>query len=309
MTPPRRPCPAHARRSAPAGRRPGRRRRLRRDRRDPAPGAAGGGAPQGGGAPGGGAGFDAGQAGQDAKAAFAAGGAAFGAAAASLAEGAGPVTISHEGPGYPFGDLVKGGLTIVKANLIPSLAIFAPNFLLVILQILMTTVIPTSMLGIFSLVFLGLALVVMVIMPQLVCNYMAAVKEFQATGRKISIGDLMKFNDIVQRYITMFIVGVCFCLCYIPGMIVCMGMPLIVDRPEVGFMNAFKAGLAYGKRNIVPNILLCIVGGIVYVLGFIACGFGALITFPTFVCYMWLAYSLKKGEIEAAAAEDGIQLG
>lgn len=274
----------------------------------PMPGAAqpqpaGGGAPAGGG----GAGFDGAKAADDAGKALAAGGAALGAAAASLAEGAGPVSINHEGPGYPFGDLVKGGLAIVKGNLVPSLAVFAPYMLVIILSVV-SGFLPAAVAGIIALVVGILALIFMFVMPQVVCNYIAAVKEFQATGRSISIGDLLKFNDIVPRYITMFIIGLSAICIYIPPMILCMAIPLIIDRPEVGFMNAIKAALAFGKRNLVPNILLCIVAGIVNTIGFIACGVGGLVTMPLVMCYFWLAYALKKDEINAAAAEDGIEL-
>jgi hypothetical protein len=274
----------------------------------PAGAAAGGGA-AGGGAAGGGAGVS----GKDAKAAAAAGAAALGAAAAKL--GTGPVSIQHSGPGFPFGDLIKGGLRIALANKMASLALFFPIVIMVILQIVVNVGVqvglPNAVMGIIALVAMIFGLVCMLYslaMPQLMCNYMAGVKEYQASGTTFGIGQLIKFENLVPRYLTMIGVGVGFMCCVIPGMLLFMAVPLIVDRPNTPFVDALKGSLAWSKKNIVPLLILFIVCGIVNFIGQLLCGVGLLITQPTVVCAMWLAYALKRDEIKAAAAEAGINL-
>lgn len=235
------------------------------------------------------------------------------AAAKNFGGAGGQAKINHTGPGFPFGDLVKGGLGIVKANLMPSLALAAPGALLVFLQIglqvgIMTGLIPNAMIAMVA----GLAglvgLLTMLSMPLLVANYMAGVREYQATGKPIGIGDLLKFGNIVPRYITMFLVGVSAMCCFLPVLVTCWAIPIIVDKPDVGFMGAIKASIAFGKKNIVPTLILMIVLGIVNMIGQMLCGIGMLITMPSVMAAFYLAYDLKKAEVAAAAAEAGIAM-
>ncbi|MCO5167608.1 MAG: FHA domain-containing protein [Planctomycetes bacterium] len=239
-------------------------------------------------------------------------GAAFAAAASFGGEG-GPAKIEHSGPGFPFGDLVKGGISVVKANLMASLALAAPMALLGLLNIGVniganTGLLPLSLLGIIGLVSGLVGLLFALTLPLLVTNYMAAVKEFQSSGKPIGIGDLLKFNDIVNRYITMILVGVSAMCCFIPVLVTCWAIPIIVDKPGIGFMNALKAGIAFGKKNIVQTLILLIVLGIVNFIGQLCCGIGVLITFPAVQAAFFLAYDVKRDEVASAAAEAGISL-
>lgn len=239
----------------------------------------------------------------DAKAAFA--------AAASFGGSGGPAKISHSGPGFPYADLIKGGLGIVKANLAASLALSAPAIVTAILQIGVqfgAQVLPGTVAMIVGLVVLVLILAVSLLTPLLVCNYLAGVKEFQASGKTIGVGDLLKFNDVVNRYITLFIVAISAWCCFIPVLLTFWAVPIIIDKPGIGFVNAIKAALAYGKKNIVPTLVLLIVFAIVNFIGSLLCGIGTIITMPTVIAAIFLAYDLKRSEIEAAAAEAGISL-
>lgn len=235
------------------------------------------------------------------------------AAAAAFGGPGGPAKISHSGPGFPFGDLIKGGIGVVKANLMASLFLAAPMGLLLVLQIGMQVgvqlrLIPLSLLGIIGLVAGLVGLLTAFAMPLLVTNYLAAVKEFQASGKPIGIGDLLKFNDIVNRYITLFLVGVSAMCCFVPVLLTCWAVPIIVDKPGIGFMNAIKASIAFGKKNIVQTLVLMIVLGLVNFLGQLCCGIGVLITMPAVNAAFFLAYDLKRDEVAAAAAESGISL-
>jgi uncharacterized membrane protein len=148
----------------------------------------------------------------------------------------------------------------------------------------------------------------MFLSPLLVMNWMAGVKEFQATGKPIGIGDLLKFNDIVNRYITMFLVGLSAMCCFIPALVTCWAIPVIIDKPGIGFMNALKAGIAFGKKNIVQTLILGIICGVVNMIGEFLCGVGLFITVPITQAAFFLAYELKREEVAAAAAESGISL-
>jgi hypothetical protein len=233
------------------------------------------------------------------------------AAAKNFGGAGGQAKITHTGPGFPFGDLVKGGLGIVKANLIPSLALAGPFVFLVVLILGLQfggRFLPNFILSLVGII-MGLAgLAVSIGQPILTFNYLAGVREYQATGKPIGLFSLISFSNIVQRVLTGILVGVSMICCYVPVLLTCWAIPIIIDKPEVGFMNAIKASVAYGKKNIVNTLILLIVLGIVNTIGQMLCGVGMLITMPTALAAFYLAYDLKKGEIAAAAAEAGIAL-
>lgn len=235
------------------------------------------------------------------------------AAAKAFGGPGGPAKISHTGPGFPFGDLVKGGLGVVKANLVPSLLVSALPTFMAVLGIGLNVggqlgLIPGTIAMIAGLAMSVLSLLMLLAMPLLVTNYMAGVKEFQASGKPISIGDLLKFNDIVNRYITIFLVSVSVMCCFVPVLLTCWAVPIIVDKPGIGFMNAIKAAIAFGKKNIVQTLILMIVLGVVNFIGQLACGIGVFITLPAVQAAFFIAYELKRDEVAAAAAESGISL-
>jgi hypothetical protein len=255
-------------------------------------------------------GKDAGAAGKDAAAAGMA------AAKAFAAGGGGPVKIEHTGPGFPVGAVISGGLNIVKANLVPSLALAGPFVLVAFLGVvagLAARFGPASIASMIGTIFGivgGLFGLAMLAFPQVLCNYMAGVKEFQASGKKIGIKDLIKFDNIVQRYITLVIVGFLTGLCFgLPGLVLHWAVPLIVDKPHVGFANALKASIKYGPKAIVPTLIFGIVLGVINMVGSWCCaGLTMFITFPMGIAAHWLIYELKRDEITAAAAEGGITL-
>ncbi|MBX3470297.1 MAG: FHA domain-containing protein [Planctomycetes bacterium] len=237
-------------------------------------------------------------------------GAAF-AAAAKFGGDGGQAKIEHSGPGFPFGDLVKGGISVVKANLMASLALSAPLGLLILVQVGLSfgaRFMPGIVAMILGFTLMGVGLLYSLASPLLFTNYLAAVKEFQSSGKPIGIGDLLKFNDIVNRYITMFIVGIAAGCCFLLGPIVAWAIPIIVDKPGIGFANALKASVAFGKKNYVPTFILFIILGIVNSIGMMLCGLGVLITMPAVNVAFFLAYDLKRDEVAAAAAESGVSL-
>jgi hypothetical protein len=187
-----------------------------------------------------------------------------------------------------YGDYIKGGLDIVKANIVPS----------IVLVLLMG--LPIISLG-------G---------PIWIVNYLAAVKRAKHEGKPIEIGDLFNFENAVDKWVGLFIVGVCVgignMLFVIPG-IIAMGLfyftaPILADKPGTPFMSAIKGALAFGKGNLVPSIILAFVMGLVSFLGVIACFLGVFITLPMSLAGGYLAYEDHKAAVEAAAAADGVQL-
>lgn len=259
---------------------------------------SGGAAAPSGGAPAGGAGAK-----PDAAAALA--------AAKNFGGAGGQAKISHSGPGFPFADLVKGGLGIVKGNLIPSLALAAPVALMTLLYIGLTfggRFLPSFIAGL-VLPIIGLfGLCVAIGQPILTWNYMAGVREYQLTGKPIGLFSLISFTNLINRALTVFLIGVSMICCYIPVLVTGWALPIIIDKPDIGFMNAIKASVAFGKKNIVQTLILLIVLGIVNSIGSMLCGVGVLITMPTCLAAFYLAYDLKKDEVAAAAAEAGITL-
>ncbi len=272
--------------------------------------AGGGMAPAGGMAPMG-APAGAGDGGGGAPGAFGGGALAAGAGAAMAGLPSGPVSLPPNTPGaYPFGDLIKGGIAIARANLMPSLVAFSLPVLMIVLNILVNVLAQVigSVAAILGLVMLILFPIVMLAMPLMVANYMAGVKQYQETGQTFGIGALFNFQDIVPRYLTMFLVGITGICCGIPPIFLSFALPIVIDNPSVGPVNAIKGVIPWVKKNLVAQLLVSIVLGVVAGLGGILCGVGLAFTYPAMCAAFYLAYSLKRDEIRAAAAAEGIQL-
>ena len=117
-------------------------------------------------------------------------------------------------------------------------------------------------LGAFVLIFIGI---------QVLVNYMRAVKEAKNSGKAIEIGSLFDMSNIVNNIIAVFIAGIFMMCCFLPFGLVYFVMPILADHPGIGFMDAIKAALAFGKKNFVASLLLMLVLGLVGGLGSIAC--------------------------------------
>jgi uncharacterized membrane protein len=187
-----------------------------------------------------------------------------------------------------YGDYIKGGLDIVKANLVPS----------IVLPVLMCVPL------------VGLA------GPIFIVNYMAAVKAAKHEGKPMEIGLFFNFENAVDKWVGLFLCGLLtqigMMLLFIPGLIVAgvtfFTAPILADKPGTPFMSAIKASVAFGKANLVPMILVALVLGIFQMLGVIACFVGMFITMPVAVAGAYLAYEDHKSAVEAAAATDGVKL-
>jgi uncharacterized membrane protein len=179
-----------------------------------------------------------------------------------------------------YGDYVKQSWEIVKANIGPSIVFTIACF--------------------FPIVNLG--------MPIWMCNFMAAIKAAKNEGKPIQIGDIFNFENAADKWLGPFLASLAYMCCVIPGMIVAFTPCIIADKPGTPFMSAIKGALQFGKANIVPMILVCIVCGVVIAIGQILCVLPVLITFPIGQAAMFLAYEDHRAAVESAAAEGGIQL-
>ncbi|MCO5165026.1 MAG: hypothetical protein M9894_01495 [Planctomycetes bacterium] len=183
-----------------------------------------------------------------------------------------------------YGDYIKGGLDVFKANLVPSIVA------------VVCTMIP----------FVGLLVMV---------NYMAGVKAAKHDGKPIQIGDLFNFENAVDKivgpFLVMVLVQIGASIFVIPGLIIgglfVFVSPILADRPGTNFLDAMKASLHFAKGNLVPCILLQLVMGIVMMVGFMCC-VGAFVTMPIALAGTFLAYEDHKSAVQAAAAEGGVQL-
>lgn len=179
---------------------------------------------------------------------------------------------------FKYGDYIKGGIEIFKANMVPCLVAGACIMFIPIFNI------------------------------QVMVNYLKAVKENKQNGKPIDIGALFDMTNIVNNIIAMFIMGISAICCYVPMMILYMTPGILADHPGVSFMDAIKGALAFGKQNIVPMILLTLVIGIFISLGFMCFYVGGFATLPIGLAAHWLAYDEHKATVTAAAAEAGITL-
>jgi uncharacterized membrane protein len=177
---------------------------------------------------------------------------------------------------FKYGDYIKGGVEIFKANLVPSLVA-------------------------------TLCMMIPLVGIQVQVNFLKAVKEAKNNGKPIEIGALFDFANVVNNIVAMIIMVIAGYCCLVPMMVLFMIPPILADHPGISFMDAVKAALAFGKQNIVPMILLTLVIGIFISIGSF-CFVGIFATLPIGLAAHWLAYEEHKAAIHAAAAEAGITL-
>lgn len=255
------------------------------------------------GAPAGDGGMKAGEAG---AAAGEAAGAAFGAAAGALGklgtEGGSAVTIEHTGDGYPFKELVMGGLSIVRSNLIPSVILLAPIILVVILNTILGFL---ELFSVITLVSLLMPLYSLALWLLIGPNYAIGLQKFQESSEPLSIGTLISFSDLPHK-IKSSVVGWVGSWGFGLG---AFAFFIQLEHPNASPVDCIKLGYKWGIANLVPTIILGIVLQIVMMISFIACGIGGLVGFPTCFAAFYLAYRLKKNDIVALAGSEGINLG
>lgn len=204
-----------------------------------------------------------------------------------------------------YGDYIKASVDIVKANL-PAAGVAG---LLMNLSLLISV---AGQVGALVLAPLGLlallGIPVAVVQGVFVINWMRAVKGAKHEGKPIAIGDLLNFENVVDKVLGGLLWGVGFACCCIPGVLILFTPCILADRAGTSFLNAIKAALQFGKANLVPSLLLAIICMLVVYVGTIACLVGVFITGPIGMGALFLAYEEHKTAVEAAAAEGGVAL-
>tara|TARA_B100001964_G_scaffold180983_1_gene200089 strand:- start:485 stop:1042 length:558 start_codon:yes stop_codon:yes gene_type:complete len=136
-------------------------------------------------------------------------------------------------------------------------------------------------------------------------NFMTAVKAAKAEGKGIEIGDLLKFDRLVDKFVGVLLCEICIgigsILLFVPGIVV-MGVLafapcVLADKPEIPFMNVFKGVLAYGKENLLKQ---CVLASVIFgfnAAGFMLLGLGIFITLPITLAVTYLAYENCKDAV------------
>ena len=125
---------------------------------------------------------------------------------------------------------------------------------------------------------------------------MGGVKKFKESGTAIEIGDLFKFDHLVNWLVGLIVWGIAVSigsmLCVIPGLVLAIltyfFMPILAAKPEMPWMDALKTAFAFGKANVVPSLIIMIVCGL---LGMF------FITLPMALAAQMLAYTAHEDEI------------
>jgi hypothetical protein len=222
----------------------------------------------------------------------------------------GPAKIEHTGEGFPFKALIMGGLGVVKSNLVPSAIVSAPHGIAAVVGGVLTVMGflgITAMMGLIGSIAGLVALVGALSSLVFVPNYYQGVAEYQRSGTNLSIGTLLDFSKVVRNLIAL-LVG---CVGFMPFGILGFALHIMLEKETATPANALKAALAFGKANLVPMILLSVVLGLLVVIPAIIPvlgGFTMIITMPVAMVAHYLAYDLKRTEIETLAATEGIAL-
>ena len=151
-------------------------------------------------------------------------------------------------------------------------------------------------------IIIGCIPVAQFIVPLLGVNFFTCVKNFQESGKKMSIGDLFDFSRALDKIVGPIVIGVLIGIGYflliIPGLILTfmwMFAPCVQgDRPDLGFIEAMKVSSRTAKGKWLKLLGLIIVLAIINLLGTIPLGLGLLITLPVTHVALYAAYSQCK---------------
>ena len=120
----------------------------------------------------------------------------------------------------------------------------------------------------------------------------------QVRGETIGIGDFFSVTDVllplIGTSILISIVGtIGYMMCLVPGFVayglMMFAIPLVVDQ-RLGPIEAISQSFNMLKKDWLMATLFYLVASLVGGLGVIACGFGALFTYPIFILAIVLTY-------------------
>ena len=140
--------------------------------------------------------------------------------------------------------------------------------------------------------------IINLIIPLMGVNFYTCVRNFRATGQKMSFGELFDFSHALDKIIGPVVVGILIAIGYlcliIPGIILTFMWaftPCIQgDKPELSFFKAMKESKRLAKGNYLKIFFLVVILAIFAFLGFILLGVGALVTVPIAHVALYCAY-------------------
>jgi len=140
------------------------------------------------------------------------------------------------------------------------------------------------------------------IVPLMGVNFYTCVRNFRATGQKMSFGELFDFSHAFDKIIGPIVVGILIAIGYIffiiPGIILTFMWaftPCIQgDKTNMSFFDAMKESKRVAKGNYLKIFLLIVILAIFAFLGFILLGVGALVTVPVAHVALYCAYDQCK---------------
>jgi hypothetical protein len=145
-------------------------------------------------------------------------------------------------------------------------------------------------------------------------NFIRIARKAASSDEAPDIGDLFKFDDIVDDLVTMVILSAAIILgffaCFIGASIVAiLGTWTLHLRADKLYapMDCLKASLHHVKSNVVEVFVGLLIIQIVIMLGVMfTCGLGALVATPIMVIAMERFYASNRDDIIAAADAAGV---
>jgi uncharacterized membrane protein len=127
-------------------------------------------------------------------------------------------------------------------------------------------------------------------------------------GRQLQPSTLLKPNKLGDVIVASLVIGVLtfvgFVLCVIPGFLVMFftsyTLYFLMDRPELGAMDAIRASFEFTKNNAGNVILWFLVSIVAWLVGAVLCGIGLIVAVP--VVLIGTAYTYKTLNNEPVAA-------
>jgi len=125
-------------------------------------------------------------------------------------------------------------------------------------------------------------------------------------GRRLDVGTMFTFDNIVSVIVAGLIVGVATAigvlLCVLPGLIVAFYSQFyvwfIVDK-QMGAVDAIKASFGLIHRNLGTMVLFFLATVLAYLVGALLCGIGLLVAIP--VVYLAQGYTYRRLQGEQVA--------
>ena len=138
--------------------------------------------------------------------------------------------------------------------------------------------------------------------------YLAGIRAYLDTGTPLRPKHLLDPTHLPSRLSIVLGLTLLAPFALLPALLALWALPVAAERPGVSGVDALRASLLFGARNLRVTLGLSALLLALALAGSLALGVGLLVTIPYGLVILWLAYGLKRTEIDSCALDLGFEL-